>query len=190
MTSYHVSTCGECLLSLSLFTLCLSVEHAGSLKRGQLKPGWNQTLRQTSNVPTSRAQSYGDSGRASPAQLFACLSTQLVITNHFQFFQSTPPSPSDGKLCVRPLELGARVIKIMTLTLQKRVAPCRGHRDVTVCHYFFFHHGLNIIARVLVRTHKRKIETSMNGRTQGCTLPRAKREKLMEQPSPYTTEDQ
>ena len=40
LDSYHDSTCGECLLSLSLslslFTLCLSVEHAGSLKRGQL----------------------------------------------------------------------------------------------------------------------------------------------------------
>ena len=78
-------------LSLSLFTFCLSVEHAGSLERGQLSPGWNQALRQTSNVPTSLAQSYGDSGRASPAQLFACLSRQLVITNHFQFFQGTPP---------------------------------------------------------------------------------------------------
>ena len=54
----------------------------------------------------------------------------------------------------------------------------------------FFHHGLNIIARVLVRTHKRKIETSTDGRTQGCTLPRAKRERHMEQPSPNTTEDQ
>ena len=176
--------------SLSLFTFCPFVEHAGSLERGQLKPGWSHALRQMSNVPTSRAHSYGDSGRASPAQLFACLSTQRVITNHFQFFQNTPPSPSDGTVCVRPLELGARVIKIMTLTRQKRVAHCRGHRDVTVCHYFCFHHGMNIIARVLVRTHKRKIETSTDGRTQGCALPWAKRERLMEQPSPKTTEDQ
>ena len=65
----------------------------------------------------------------------------------------------------------ARVIKIMTLTRQRRVAHCRGHRDVPVCHYFFFHHGLNIIARVLVRTHKKN--RNIDGRSNARMRPPA-----------------
>ena len=45
------------------------------------------------------------------------------------------------------------------------------------CHclpLLLFPHSLNIIARVLVRTHKRKIETSTNGRTQRMHPPVAK----------------
>ena len=140
MTSHHDSTCGECLHSLSLFTFCLFVEHAGSLKRGQLKPGWNHALRQMSNVPNiSRAFIWRQ--RKSVTCSAVCVPVHTTCDN-----QSFPILP-EYAACHRQMvscasdheSLAARVIKIMTLTRQRRVAHCRGHRDVTVCHYFFFH---------------------------------------------------
>ena len=63
---------------VSLFILCLSVVHAGSLKPGQLQHARITTTRRTSSLATSRAQWSCDSERASPDQLLACLSTQTV----------------------------------------------------------------------------------------------------------------
>ena len=121
--------------------MCLSVEHVGSLKRGQLA----QTLVEPNTASDVKRPNIS---RAliwrqwkSVTCLAVCVPVHTTCDN-----QSFPILPEYAP-CLRQMvncasdhwSLAARVIKIMTLTRQRRVAPCRGHRDVTVCHYIFFH---------------------------------------------------
>ena len=139
MTSYHDSTCGECLLSLSLdlVALCRTCGITGT----QTALTWLEpnTASDVKRPNISRALIW----RQWKSVICSAVCVPVHTTCDNQSFpilpEYAPVTVRWKKLRVRPLELGARVIKIMTLTRQKRLAPCRGHRDVTVCHYFFFH---------------------------------------------------
>ena len=188
MTSYHDSTCGECLLSLSLdlVALCRTCGITGT----QTALTWLEpnTASDVKRPNISRALIWRQwKSVTCPA---VCVPVHTTCDN-----QSFPILPEYAPVTVR------------WYTARPTIGAWReGNKDHDIdatktsgslpwsqgCHclpLLLFPHGLNIIARVLVRTHKRKIETSTNGRTQGCTLPRAKRERQLEQPSPYTTED-
>ena len=94
MTSYHDSTCGECLLSLSL---SLS---SPSASLSNMRDHWNADssnlvgTRHCVRRQTSQHLARTHTATVEERHLLSCLRTSPhkgMITNHFQFFQSTPP---------------------------------------------------------------------------------------------------